>query len=53
MSRENAEIVRQAIDAYNRDQDALDLFDPEIEWVTTGRFVEPDTYRATKMYGDT
>ena len=45
MSRENAEIVRQAIDAYNRDQDALDLFDPEIEWVTTGRFVEPDTYR--------
>ncbi len=45
MSRENVEIVRRAIDAYNCGQDALDLFAPEIEWVTTGRFVEPDTYR--------
>ena len=45
MSQENLEIVRRAIDAYNRGQDALDLFDPEIKWVTTGRFVEPDTYR--------
>ena len=45
MSQENVEIVRRAIDAYNRGQDALDLFDPKIEWVTTGRFVEPDTYR--------
>jgi ketosteroid isomerase-like protein len=45
MSQENMEIVRRAIDAYNRGQEALDLFDPEIEWVTTGRFVEPDTYQ--------
>ena len=45
MSQENVEVVRRAIDAYNPGQDALDLFDPKIEWVTTGRFVEPDTYR--------
>ena len=45
MSQENVEMVRRAIAAYNRGQDALDLFHPEIEWVTTGRFVEPDTYR--------
>ena len=45
MSQGNVEIVRRAIDAYNRGQEALDLFDPEIEWITTGRFVEPDTYQ--------
>ena len=45
MSQENVEIVRRVIDAYNRGQEALDLFDPEIEWITTGRFVEPDTYQ--------
>ena len=47
MSRENVEVVRRAIDAYNREQGVLDLFDPEIEWVTTGRFVEPDTFGVT------
>ena len=45
MSQENVEIVRRAIDAFNRGEDALDLLDPEIEWTTTGIFVEPHTYR--------
>ena len=45
MSQENLEIVRRAIAAYNLGQEALVLFDPEIEWVTTGRFVESDTYQ--------
>ena len=49
MSKGNVQVVRRAFDAYNRGQEGLDLLldllDPEIEWVTTGRFVEPDTYR--------
>jgi ketosteroid isomerase-like protein len=45
MSRENVEVVRRALDVFNRGEDALDLLDPEIVWTTTGLFVEPDIYR--------
>jgi ketosteroid isomerase-like protein len=47
MSQENVEVVRQAIDAFNRGgiEAALGFFDPEIEWTTTGIFVEAGTYR--------
>jgi ketosteroid isomerase-like protein len=47
MSQENVEIVRRWIDAFNRGgvDAALPFLDPEIEWITTGIFVEPGTYR--------
>ena len=33
MSRENVEIVRRYIDAWQRDSDAMiDLLDPDLEW---------------------
>ena len=43
MSQENIEVVRRGIDAFNRGEEAFDLLDPEIEWTTTGIFVEPRT----------
>jgi len=45
MSQENVEVVRRALDVFNRGEEALDLLDPEIVWTTTGVFVEPDIYR--------
>jgi ketosteroid isomerase-like protein len=39
------EVVRRALDVFNRREDALDLLDPEIMWTTTGVFMEPDIYR--------
>jgi ketosteroid isomerase-like protein len=45
MSQENVEVVRRALDVFNRGEEALDLLDPEIVWTTTGVFVEPDVYR--------
>ena len=45
MSQENVELVRRSFEAYR--QDGLDAllryFDPQIEWSTTGRFVEGAT----------
>jgi uncharacterized protein len=47
MSQENVEIVRRFIGAFNRGgvEAALPFLDSEIEWNTTGIFVEPGTYR--------
>ena len=47
MSEENVGIVRRFIGAFNRGgvEAALPFLDPEIEWNTTGIFVEPGTYR--------
>jgi uncharacterized protein len=47
MSEENVEIVRQWIDAFNRGgpETALRFMDPEVEWTTTGLFLEAGTYR--------
>jgi ketosteroid isomerase-like protein len=47
MSRENVEVVRRATDAFNGGgiDAALDFFDEEIEWTTTGIFLEAGTYR--------
>jgi uncharacterized protein len=47
MSQENVEIVRRATDAFNRGgiDEALQFFDRDIEWTTTGIFLEPGTYR--------
>jgi ketosteroid isomerase-like protein len=47
MSQENVEIVRQALDAYSREglDGYLRYFDPEIEWTSTGEWIEGGTYR--------
>ena len=47
MSQHNVEIVRRAIDAFNSGgiDAALEFLDPQIEWTTTGIFLEPGTYR--------
>jgi ketosteroid isomerase-like protein len=47
MSRENLEVVRRAIDAFNGGgiDAALQFFDEQIEWTTTGIFLEAGTYR--------
>jgi uncharacterized protein (TIGR02246 family) len=47
MSRENVEVVRRGIDAWNRaDLDGwLAVFAPEGEWHTTGRFADKGVYR--------
>jgi uncharacterized protein len=50
MSKENVEIVRRASAAFNRGgvEAALEYFDPEVEWTTTGIFLEAGTYRGHK-----
>jgi ketosteroid isomerase-like protein len=47
MSRENVEIIRRAVAAYNeRGLEGLREFaHPDIEWTTTGIFLEAGTYR--------
>jgi uncharacterized protein len=47
MSQESVEIVRRSFDAFERDglNGLLAYLDPEIEWTTTGTFIESDTYR--------
>ena len=47
MSRENVEIVRRALEAYQREglDGYLRYFDPEIEWSTTDTWIERATYR--------
>ena len=47
MSQEHVATIRRATDAFNRGgvEAALEFFDPEIEWTTTGIFLEPGTYR--------
>jgi uncharacterized protein len=48
MSQENVEIVRQAIDAYNREafEEAIAWMDPEIEWdMSRVEVPDPEVYR--------
>ena len=47
MSEENVEIVRRAIEAYRREglDGVLRYYDPEIEWTSTGDYIERATYR--------
>src|SRR5512134_337661 len=47
MSEENVEIVRRAIEAHGReglDASLRHYYHPEIEWTSTGDFIEPATY---------
>ena len=47
MSEENVEIVRRAVEAFEREglEGSLRHYDPEIEWSTTGAWIEAATYR--------
>jgi uncharacterized protein len=47
MSQENVQIVRRAIEAYGREglDGTLRYYHPEIEWTSTGGYIEPGTYR--------
>jgi uncharacterized protein len=47
MSQENVEVVREAFEAFDRDDwDAfLGSLDSEVEWITTGQFVGGQLYR--------
>jgi ketosteroid isomerase-like protein len=46
MSEENVEIVRRAIEAYGHEglDGTLRFYDPEIEWTSTGDYIEAATY---------
>jgi ketosteroid isomerase-like protein len=47
VSQENVEIARRAMAEFNERglPGLLEFADPEIEWTTTGRYVEAGTYR--------
>jgi ketosteroid isomerase-like protein len=47
MSQENMEIVRRAFDAFEREglDGLMRYLDPQVEWTTTGAFLEAATYR--------
>jgi ketosteroid isomerase-like protein len=47
MSEGNVEIVRRAIEAYGHEGlgGTLRFYDPEIEWTSTGDYIEAATYR--------
>jgi ketosteroid isomerase-like protein len=47
MPQENVEVMREGIDAWNRDDldGWLAIFAPEAEWHTTGRFADRGVYR--------
>jgi ketosteroid isomerase-like protein len=45
MSRENVEIVRRAVDAFNRREVPVELLDPEVEWIEDPRYPGAQTYR--------
>jgi ketosteroid isomerase-like protein len=47
VSQENVEVMREGIDAWNRDDrdEWLAVFAPDAEWHTTGRFADRGVYR--------
>jgi ketosteroid isomerase-like protein len=47
MSEENVETLRRALEAYGREglDGYLRYFDPEIQWTSTGAWIEGATYR--------
>ena len=47
MSQENVETVRRSIEAYEGDglDGYLRYFHPEVEWTSTGAYIEAATYR--------
>jgi ketosteroid isomerase-like protein len=55
VSQENVEIARRAMAEFNERglPGLLEFADPEIEWTTTGRYVEAGTYRGYDASGST
>ena len=45
MSQENVEIVRRAIEAFNRREMWLEYLDHEVEWIEDPRYPDAQTYR--------
>jgi ketosteroid isomerase-like protein len=45
MSQENVEIVRRAIEAFNRREMLVEYLDPEVEWIEDPRYPDAQTYR--------
>jgi ketosteroid isomerase-like protein len=45
MSQKNVEVVRRAIEAFNRREMWLDYLDPEVEWIEDPRYPGAQTYR--------
>jgi uncharacterized protein len=47
MSEESVEVVQRAIEAYGRGgvEAVLRYYDPEVEWTSTGGYIERGTYR--------
>jgi ketosteroid isomerase-like protein len=53
MSQDNVEIVSGWIDSVNREgyEEAMRFLDPEIEWTTTGAYLEAGTYHGHEGVG--
>jgi ketosteroid isomerase-like protein len=47
MSQENVEVVRRAIDAFNRREIRLDWLDPEVEWIEDPRYPGAETFHGS------
>jgi SnoaL-like domain len=45
MSRENVEVVRRMVEAFNRREVPLELLDSEVEWIEGPRYPDAQTYR--------
>jgi ketosteroid isomerase-like protein len=45
MSQENVDVVRRAIEAFNRREMWLEDLDPEVEWIEDPRYPDAQTYR--------
>src|SRR5215207_5321850 len=45
MSEENVELVRRAVEAFNRRELVFEDFDPEIEWVEDPRYPGAETFQ--------
>jgi ketosteroid isomerase-like protein len=44
VSQENVEVVRRAVEAFNRRELLLDDLDPEVEWIEDQRFPGAETF---------
>jgi len=44
MSRENVEVVREVLEAFNRREIRLDLLHPEVEWIEDYRYPGAETF---------
>jgi hypothetical protein len=45
MSQENVEVVRRAVEAFNRREVPLELLHPEVEWIEDPRYPGAQSYR--------